>query len=134
MSLSPRLRAGLKYALSALMIVAGLNHFLSPAFYVALMPPFLPAPQFLVYLSGAAEIGLGAALLWPRYSRLAAWGIIALLIAVFPANIYHAVSGGLDDPALPAFMAEPLAAWARLPFQAAFVLWAWLFTRPESHA
>lgn len=106
-------------------------HFVRPAFYVALMPPFLPAPLVLVYLSGVAEIAVGLGLLIPRYRRLAAWGLIATLIAVFPANIYHASSGGLSDPALPASFADPTLAWARLPFQIVFIAWAWWYTRPD---
>ena len=55
--------------------------------------------------------------------------IIALLIAVYPANIYHAVSGGIDHPALPAAMADPTVAYLRLPFQFVFIAWAWWFAR-----
>lgn len=131
MALSPRARNVLRYALAVFMVVAGLNHFLDPAFYVALMPPQLPAHELLVYLSGVAEVGLGLLLLWPRFSRLAAWGVIALLIAVFPANLYHALSGGLDHPDLPAMMASPVGAWVRLPFQLVFIAWAWVCTRPR---
>lgn len=63
-------------------------HFVRPDFYMKIMPPYLPFHLELVYLSGLFEIALGLLLLDPRFSRLAAWGIIALLIAIFPANIY----------------------------------------------
>lgn len=129
-----RFRRPLKLALAAFMVIAGVAHFAVPNAYAALVPPQLPAPMLLVYLSGVAEVGLGLALLWPRTTRLAAWGIIALLIAVYPANIYHAVSGGLDHPDLPAGFANPVAAWIRLPFQFLFIAWAWLFTRPDRNA
>lgn len=119
------------YLLCAFMTVAGVNHFVNPAVYVALIPPFFPAPEFLNYASGAAEIVCGLGLLWPRYRRLAAWGVIAVLIAVYPANIYHAVSGGLSHPDLPESFANPTLAWARLPVQLVFLAWAWWFTRPD---
>lgn len=77
-----------KWLLAALMLVAGVLHFVKPGFFLKIMPPYLPFHLELVYLSGAIEIGLGICLLLPRFSRFAAWGIIALLIAVFPANIY----------------------------------------------
>ena len=119
-------------ALSAFLIGSGIMHFLRPAMYVALIPPFFPAPLALVYLSGLAELALGGLVLIPRLRRWAAWGIIALLIAVFPANLYHALSGGLTDPALPAVFASSTVAWLRLPFQAVFIAWAWVFTRPSN--
>ncbi len=126
------MKRALQWGLAAFMVGAGVLHFVRPAFYVALMPPQLPAHLALVYLSGAAEIGLGIALMIPRGTRLAAWGIVALLIAVYPANIYHALSGGLDDPALPEAMASATVAWARLPLQFLFLAWAWWYTRPAT--
>ncbi len=78
----------LKWLLAVLMLVAGVLHFVSPGFFLKIMPPYLPLHLELVYLSGAIEMGLGICLLIPRFSRLAAWGVMALLIAVFPANIY----------------------------------------------
>jgi uncharacterized membrane protein len=77
-----------KFLLVLLMLVAGVMHFANPGFFLKIMPPYLPFHLELVYLSGVCEIGLGILLLVPRFSRIAAWGIIALLIAVFPANIY----------------------------------------------
>jgi len=67
-----------------LFIAAGANHFLNTPFYVSIMPPYLPWHLALVYLSGVAEMGLGALLLFEQWSVLAGWGLIALLIAVFP--------------------------------------------------
>ena len=103
-------------------IFAGLNHFLKPKFYLPMMPPFLPAPMLLIYLSGLAEIGLGAALLVPRLSTLAAWGIIALLIAVFPANVYMLMTGGLG------YNVPYSALVIRLPIQGLLILWAYWYT------
>ena len=77
-----------KYLLAILMIGVGTLHFVRHEFFVKIMPPYLPWHLELVYLSGFFEAALGLLLLVPRTSRLAAWGIIALLIAVFPANIF----------------------------------------------
>ncbi|MEP6903308.1 MAG: MauE/DoxX family redox-associated membrane protein, partial [Actinomycetota bacterium] len=73
-------------------ILAGVNHFLNPNFYLRMMPPIFPAHLFLVYLSGVFEIALGILLLIPKFTHFAAWGLIALLIAVYPANIYMALN------------------------------------------
>lgn len=129
-----RVRTVLLFLLAAVMIGAGVMHFIVPGFYVALIPPSWPARLAAVYISGVAEILLGVLVVIPRTRRLAAWGLIALFIAVFPANIYHAISGGLTDPDLPASMANPTNAWLRLPFQAVFIAWAWMFTRKSRHA
>jgi uncharacterized membrane protein len=77
-----------KWLLALLMLLAGVMHLISPGFFLKIMPPYLPLHLELVYLSGVIEIGFGICLLIPRFSQIAAWGIIALLIAVFPANIY----------------------------------------------
>ena len=98
-------------------------HFVMPQFYLKIMPPYLPFHLELVYLSGFFEIALGVLLLVPRLSRLAAWGLVALLIAVFPANIYVFQHQDL----LPA---PPLVHLLRLPLQVVFLLWAYWITRP----
>src|SRR5262245_7611527 len=82
------------YFMGILYIFAGVMHFVSPKFYLRIMPPFIPFHKQIVFISGVAEILLGLLLFTPGYSRLAAWGVVALLIAVFPANIYHFTSGG----------------------------------------
>lgn len=114
----------MKYLLAVFFIAAGLNHFANPAFYLKMMPPYLPWPAVMNYLSGALEILLGAVVFLPRYTRLAGWGLIALLIAVFPANLYMAQNSHL----FPEF--RPMALWIRLPFQLVFILWAWWATKP----
>lgn len=77
-----------QWLLAVLVVFAGVMHLIRPNFFLKIMPPYLPLHLELVYLSGVFEIGLGICLLIPRLSRVAAWGIIALLIVVFPANIY----------------------------------------------
>jgi uncharacterized membrane protein len=109
-------------------VVAGFNHLMNPDFYLAIMPPGLPSPEWLNVISGLAEIVLGVFLLEPRVRALAAWGIIALLIAVFPANVYVATANvGLPD-GTPG-TGNALLNWLRLPFQGLFVAWAWWYTR-----
>lgn len=99
-------------------------HFITPDFYVQIMPPYLPLHRELVYVSGFFEITFGLLLLVPRFSRFAAWGIVALLIAVFPANIYVYQ----HQEILPA---PPLIHLLRLPLQGLFLLWAYWHTRPN---
>ena len=107
-------------------ILAGANHFLSPNFYVPMMPPYLPAHLELVYLSGVFEILGGILALVPRTRALAGWGLIALLMAIFPANVHMALSPELfPDMAVGAL-------YARLPFQAVIIAWAYWATRPET--
>ncbi len=118
----------LLYGMGLFYIVAGVNHFLNPDFYVAIMPPYLPAHLELVYLSGVAEIALGVAVLIPRYRVLAAWGLIALLIAIFPANLHvalHNIPVGGSTEGLGIWN------WVRLPLQLVLIAWAWWYTRRE---
>jgi uncharacterized membrane protein len=112
-----------KILLAALMLFAGTMHFVNPGFFTNIMPPYLPFHLELVYLSGLIELVLGVLLLIPRYSRMAAWGIIALLIAVFPANIYLYQHQDL----LPG---SELAHSLRLPLQGVFILWSYWHTSP----
>ena len=115
-----------KYLLALLLVVAGTLHFLRSDFFLKIMPPYMPWPVELVYLSGASELLLGLLLLVPRYSRWAAWGIIALLIAVFPANLYlYQHQEIMPGP--------PLLHLLRLPLQAAFILWAFWHTKADGH-
>ena len=114
-----------KHLLAIFMIGAGSLHFIRPGFYLKIMPPYLPWHLELVYLSGVIELVLGLLLLVPRFSRLAAWGIIALLIAVFPANFF--VYQHQEIMPLP-----PLMHLLRLPLQAVFILWAFWHTKGES--
>ena len=121
--LMQKLKTFTRYLLGVLFMAAGINHFWHTAFYVSMMPPYLPLHLELVYLSGLAEIGLGALLFLTRWQRLAAWGVIALCIAVFPANVNMA----LHPELFPQFSAQGL--WLRLPLQAVAIAWAWWYTR-----
>ena len=103
---------------------AGINHFRHPEFYIKMMPPMLPWPNELQLLAGAAEVLLGLGLIPVRTRQLAAWGLVALLIAVFPANIYLAMHPELMPGVSPAMH------WARLPFQILFLAGAYRFTKP----
>jgi uncharacterized membrane protein len=113
-----------KIVLAVFLIFAGLMHFVRPEFFLKIVPPYLPFPMGLVLISGAFEIMLGVSLWIPRVSRIAAWGIIALMLAVFPANIYLFQ----HQEILPA---PPLVHLLRLPMQAIFILWAYWHTRPD---
>jgi len=123
----------LRYVMSAAYVLAGITHFLAPKAFARVVPPGLPKPRALVYLSGIAEVGLGLGVACDRTRRGSAWGIMALLGAVFPANVYMAT----DDVAAE-FAPDRLsgvaraAAWARLPLQGVLLLWAWWYTRPDS--
>jgi uncharacterized membrane protein len=113
-------------------VVAGILHFLVPALYVQILPPIFPAPLALVYLTGIAEIAVGFGLLLPRTRRYAAWATVALLVAIFPANVYMATHGvvieglpGGGDP-------SALVRWGRLPLQGVLILLALWYTRPPA--
>jgi uncharacterized membrane protein len=121
-----KMKLVLKYVLALFFVLAGFNHFRVADFYVKTIPRYLPFPRFLVYLSGFFEIILGVGLLVPRSRRMAAWGLIALLVAVFPANIQMA----LNPELFPAY--RPVTLWARLPLQAVFVIWTYWFTRSDA--
>lgn len=110
------------YIMASLYIIAGIYHFVNPKFYLKIMPPYIPWHKTMIYLSGAAEIILGLLLFYPTYSAFAAWGIVALLIAVFPANIYHLTSAKTGK-GIPIWIL-----WLRIPFQGIFILWAWWYT------
>ncbi len=122
-------RRGKKIALlglAAFFVAAGVNHFVDPDFYVAMMPPYLPAHLALVYLSGVFEILGGVLVLVPRVRAAAGWGLVALLLAIFPANIHMALSPELFPEM------SVVALYARLPFQALFLGWAYWATRSEA--
>jgi uncharacterized membrane protein len=112
-------------AAAVLFIGAGLTHLLNPAPIVRIVPPFIPWPSGAVLLSGVAEIAGGAGLLVPRLQRAAAWGLVALLIAVFPANIYMAIDRiQVTATPLPVWLL-----WARLPLQVLLICWVWWCSR-----
>ena len=101
--------------MSLFYIMAGTNHFINPDWYVRIVPPILPFKTAIVYISGILEIILGTLLIFPKTRFIASWGLILLLVAVYPANIYVALTNGevMDT--------TPLIAWGRLPFQFVFI-------------
>jgi uncharacterized membrane protein len=105
----------------------GVLHFATPDPFVKIVPPSLPHPLLLVYISGFFEIAGGVGLLVPRVSQAAAWGLILLFIAVFPANINMAINQ-IDLPGIPD---SSILRWGRLPLQAVLIAWAWWYAKPE---
>lgn len=118
----------LRVILAVSIIIVGVTHFALPEPYVKIVPPQLPYPLELVYISGFFEILGGIGLLVPPVSQAAAWGLIALFIAVYPANINMAVNHiKLEHiPDSPWFQA------VRLPLQAVLIAWAWWYTKPPN--
>ena len=119
----PAVKPASRWCLAALMLGAGTLHLALPSGYVRIMPPYLPWHLELVYLSGVIELSLGLLLLVPRRSRQAAWGVVALLVADFPANV-HLYQHQEIVPG------PPLLHLLRLPLKGVFVLWALWHTRP----
>jgi uncharacterized membrane protein len=123
-----RTRRVLLWVMGLAYVGAGIVHFVNPDFYLPMMPPYLPYHLELVYLSGLAEILLGAAVLVPQMRRLAAWGIIVLLIAIFPANVHIAMH---NVPVFGATEGAGVWNWVRLPLQGLLIWWAWLYTQDD---
>jgi uncharacterized membrane protein len=118
-------------ALASLFAFTGTMHFVRPRFFEAIVPPAIEAQkQEVVAISGVAEVAGAALVLVPASRRLGRWWLLALLVAVFPANVHMAVSPdqirGLDMRKLPRW-----ALWARLPLQPLAMLWVWHVTRPK---
>lgn len=107
--------------MAGLYILAGFNHFLNPKIYERIIPPFFRFKKLINKASGLAEILLGIGLLIPSVQHYAAIGLIILLIAIFPANVYHLMQRG-------AGMKIPVwVLWLRLPLQGVLIWWAWLY-------
>ena len=103
--------------MSSAYIYVGIRHFIDPDFFTAIMPDYLPLHKEAVFVSGIFEILLGGMLLFPKSRKVAGWGLIFLLIAVFPANIYLAQ----NEAAQQAIDISQTTAIVRLPFQALFI-------------
>ena len=110
------------YIMAAFLIFAGISHFTKKNFFMKVMPPYIPKHEEMVIISGIVEIILGIGLLFSQTKSLAAWGIILLFIAVFPANIYMVTSGKFKK--IPKWML-----WLRLPLQFILIAWAFLYTK-----
>ncbi|MGB3293466.1 MAG: hypothetical protein WBB01_10805 [Phormidesmis sp.] len=123
-------KATLRNLLAVLMIAAGILHFVIPQPFIKIVPGLLPYPAALVYISGVFEIILGAGLFFPSVRWLSAWGLVALFIAVYPANLNmafnHIKITGIPD-----------SWWVhsiRLPFQFVLIAWAYWYTRESKQA
>ena len=101
--------------MSLFYIGVGTNHIINPNWFVRIIPPILPFKVAIVYISGIFEIILGSLLIFPKTRFIAGWGLIILLLAVYPANIYVALTNG------EAMDTTPMIAWGRLPFQFVFI-------------
>jgi uncharacterized membrane protein len=128
----PRNRREWSLALMLLFyLAAGINHFRVPAFYLPLIPDYLPNKELLNTLSGLAEIGLALLLVWPATRRWAAWGIIAMLIAFLPAHFWFIQKGGCLDPhglCVPVWVA-----WVRLLVVHPLLMWwAYACSKPTT--
>lgn len=117
---SNTLKARIAFAIAY--TVVGIMHLVTPEKFTYMVPDFLPFPAALVYISGVMETALAIMLLIPRYQRWAAWAIIGLLLAVFPANINVAIN---NLPAPGGLPAEPWYVWSRLAFQPIYIAWVW---------
>jgi len=111
-------------SMAALYVLAGLNHFRDPQFYLSLMPPYLPKPEFLNYAAGVVEVLLGSALLWDRTRPLAAWLVIAMLLAFVSVHIYM-----LQERHTKFAHFTQVFLWARIPLQGVLIAWAYGYTR-----
>jgi uncharacterized membrane protein len=109
--------------LAVFFIAGGANHFRVPTVYLGMMPPWSPWPLGLIQVSGVAEILGGIGVLVPATRRFSGWGLIALLVAIFPANLHVALQGYM-----PGFSFSPLTLWLRLPFQLLLIGWVWWTT------
>ena len=109
--------------LSAFFINVGIDHFINPDFYISIMPPAFPLHAEAVYISGFFEIIGGVGVLVHRFRKIAGWGLFALLIAVYPANIYMAITPNAF-PDIPIYML-----YFRLGLQFVFFYWAYTVTR-----
>jgi uncharacterized membrane protein len=123
-------KEALRVVLAVAIITVGTLHFATPDPFVKIVPSSLPNPLSLVYISGFFEILGGIGLLIPPVSPAAAWGLILLFIAVFPANINMAVNQ-IDLPGIPNSSA---LRWGRLPFQGVLIAWAWWYTSLDNLA
>ena len=116
------LKSILRILFALFFVGAGINHFAMTGFYLRMMPTYLPWPLELVQITGVAEVVLGGLLLIPAKAPAAAWGLILLLIVVFPANVQMA----LHPETFPEFGRTAL--WLRLPLQGVLIAWAWWYT------
>jgi len=126
-----RVKQVLLWLMGLFYLSAGIMHFVNAPFFLRIVPDYLPWHAALVYVSGVCEVALGVLVLLPGTRAFAAWGIIALLIAVFPANVNMLVH---HIPMQEGMAPNMLALWVRLPLQGVLIAWAWWYTRPRDAA
>ncbi|MES2701527.1 MAG: DoxX family protein [Bacteroidota bacterium] len=115
-----------RYVFAAFYVLAGINHFIRPQFYLEIMPAIIPWPKEMVYISGGCEILGGLLVLHHKTRRAGAWFVILLLLAIFPANVQMAINFSVThNPHL-------WVAILRLPLQALLIWWAAIYTRKET--
>jgi uncharacterized membrane protein len=112
---------------AGIFIVSGFLHFFLPGPYLRIIPPSLPWPRLLLRISGSAEIAGGIGLLFARFRRAAAYGIMLLLVAVFPANLYMAIA----HVSFPGMAGESWVQWLRVPMQIPLLAWALYYARRD---
>lgn len=105
--------------MASLYIIAGIMHFIKPKIYLSIIPPYIPFPKIINRIVGFFEIILGLGLLWEYTRNISAFGIILLLFAVFPANLY--MYQQKDNP-IPKWLLL-----VRLPFQLVLIAWAYIY-------
>lgn len=123
-----KLKSGVRLLLALLFVIAGVLHFTHTEFYFTVMPPYLPHPHALIIISGVCEIIGGVALFIPKLRRLAGYGLIALLLAVFPANVQML----LDNSQAGAQEFQSFLLWLRLPFQFVLIWLVWWCSREKT--
>ena len=111
------------YLQAFLYILAGMAHFISPSFFLKIIPKWIPAPKQVNLLVGFVELSLGLLFVFDSYRSIAAWGIILLLIAVFPANVYHFQKVWSKGNTL-----WKVITALRLPLQGLLIYWAYIYT------
>jgi uncharacterized membrane protein len=108
------------YAMAFFYVIAGVMHFVKPALFISIIPPYIPWPKLVNTITGILEVGLGFGLIFESTRTGAAYGIILLLIAVFPANLYMYQSNHRGIPKWLLLI--------RLPMQLLFIGWAYMYT------
>lgn len=120
-------RERLRLILAIIFIGGGLAHLVAPGIYRGIMPPWIPAHDLMIFLSGVAEIAGGLGLLLPQFRKAAAIGLILLLIAVYPANIQMLINA--RERGAPLWY--EIGCWLRLPLQFFLVYWVWLVRKDD---
>ncbi len=122
-------------ALAAFFTIAGVMHFVRPRAYEAIVPPYVPEPRQAVQISGLAEVVGGVAVITPATRGFARWWLLAVLVAVFPANLHMAVNPEqVAERGVPADKIPRWLLWARLPLQPLMMWWAWRATTRRDRA